>query len=44
MPCIVGRSGIRKIIPIPLSDDESEKLHLSANILKDMIQKSEIEQ
>lgn len=42
MPCIVGRNGIRKIIPIPLSSDESEKLNHSANILKDIIQKSDI--
>lgn len=42
MPCIVGRNGIRKIIPIPLSNDESEKLNHSANILKDIIQKSDI--
>lgn len=43
MPCIVGRNGIRKIIPIPLSSDESEKLNHSANILKDIIQKSDID-
>ncbi len=42
MPCIVGRNGIRKIIPIPLSSDESEKLNHSASILKDIIQKSDI--
>ena len=43
MPCIVGRNGIRKIIPIPLSDDESEKLHHSANLLKEIIRKSDID-
>lgn len=42
MPCIVGRNGIRKIIPIPLSDEESDKLHHSANLLKEIIRKSDI--
>lgn len=43
MPCIVGRSGIRKIIPIPLSTDESEKLMHSAVLLKDIIKKSNLD-
>ncbi len=43
MPCIVGRDGIRKIIPIPLSEKEQELLHLSANLLKENIKKSKLE-
>lgn len=42
MPCIVGRDGIRKIIPIPLAKEEALKLQSSANILKQIIQESDI--
>lgn len=42
MPCIVGRDGIRKIIPIPLVEEEALKLQSSANILKQIIQESNI--
>ncbi len=42
MPCIVGRDGIRKIIPIPLVEEEALKLQSSANILKQIIQESGI--
>lgn len=42
MPCIVGRDGIRKIIPIPLAKEEALKLQSSANILKQIIQVSDI--
>ena len=43
MPCIVGRNGIRKILPIPLSDREMGQLHQSAELLKDIIKKSNLE-
>ena len=43
MPCIVGRSGIRKILPIPLSDKETKELHHSASLLKDIIKQSNLE-
>ncbi len=43
MPCIVGRSGIRKILPIPLSEKEMVQLNDSANFLKDIIQKSNLD-
>lgn len=43
MPCIVGRSGIRKILPIPLSSKESEKLLQSANLLKEIIKNSDLD-
>lgn len=43
MPCIVGRNGIRKILPIPLSDKETKELHHSASLLKDIIKQSNLE-
>jgi L-lactate dehydrogenase len=43
MPCIVGRSGIRKILPIPLSSIESEKLSQSAELLKEIIKNSNLD-
>jgi len=43
MPSIVGRNGIRKILPIPLSTDEFEKLNDSANLLKEIIKNSDLD-
>lgn len=43
MPCIVGRNGIRKILPIPLSEDEFKKLNDSANLLKEIIKNSNLD-
>lgn len=43
MPSIVGRNGIRKILPIPLSDDEFKKLNDSANLLKEIIKNSNLD-
>lgn len=43
MPCIVGRNGIRKILPIPLSKDEFEKLNESANLLKEIIKNANLD-
>lgn len=43
MPSIVGRNGIRKILPIPLSDDEFDKLNDSARLLKEIIKKSNLD-
>jgi len=43
MPSIVGRNGIRKILPIPLSDDEFEKLNDSARLLKEIIKNSNLD-
>ena len=34
IPCIVGKEGAEKIIPISLSDEEHTKLHYSAEMLK----------
>jgi len=43
MPSIVGRDGIRKILPIPLSTDEFGKLNDSANLLKEIIKNSNLD-
>lgn len=37
LPAIVGRSGIQRVLDIPLSEDEQEKLIASAKTLKDVI-------
>ena len=37
LPAIVGRSGIQRVLDIPLSKDEQEKLIASAKTLKDVI-------
>jgi L-lactate dehydrogenase len=34
VPCIVGRNGIQEILKVPLSNEEQQKLHLSASTLK----------
>jgi malate/lactate dehydrogenase len=34
LPTIVGRDGIKKILPIALSESENRALHESAEILK----------
>ena len=34
IPCIVGKEGAEKIVPISLSDEEHTKLHYSAEMLK----------
>lgn len=33
-PCILGRNGIEKIIELPLSKEEKEKMDISYNALK----------
>jgi malate/lactate dehydrogenase len=43
MPCIVGRDGIRKILPIPLSEKELSQLNDSAKMLKDIIKNSNLD-
>ncbi len=43
MPCIVGRNGIERILPIPLDDNEHKKLKESADILKSMIKAANID-
>lgn len=42
VPSIVGSSGIEKVLDIPLSEDEAEKLSKSVNTLKDVIDKLDI--
>ncbi|MCI2426345.1 L-lactate dehydrogenase, partial [Candidatus Acetothermia bacterium] len=36
VPCIVGRTGIRKIVEIPLAPQQRKALHESARFLQDM--------
>ena len=43
MPCVVGKDGISKILTIPLSDDEIKQLQHSANLLKEIIKDSHID-
>lgn len=43
VPTVVNRSGASKVLDIPLSDDESNKLKASAKILKDCINDSDLE-
>lgn len=38
-PCIVGRTGIRKIVEIPLVPQQREELHASARFLQEMAAK-----
>jgi L-lactate dehydrogenase len=40
VPAIVGRNGVEKALKISLSDDEVEKLKISANTLEDILNKS----
>lgn len=34
VPCVLGRSGVERVIQIPLSDEERLKMHLSVETLK----------
>ncbi|MGE0874870.1 MAG: L-lactate dehydrogenase [Burkholderiales bacterium] len=38
LPAIVDRSGIRRVLPVPLSDDERERLRASANAVRAVIE------
>ena len=37
MPCVVGKDGIETMVPIPLNEEEEEKLRESARILKKIV-------
>ena len=37
MPCVVGKDGIETMVPIPLNEEEEEKLRESARILKEIV-------
>lgn len=41
LPCIIGKDGIEKVLEIPLSPEEKEKLILSAKSIKSTIQSVE---
>jgi L-lactate dehydrogenase len=38
VPCVVGRSGVREVLPLHISDGEKNLLHKSADKLKGLIQ------
>ena len=38
VPTIINRAGIREVIELPLNEEEHQKFHHSANIVKDVIQ------
>ena len=42
MPCIVGADGIETQVPIPLNEDETEKLQASAKMLKDIVSELDV--
>lgn len=42
MPCVIGRQGITRILPVPLADDEKKQLRTSADILKDILKQADL--
>ncbi len=44
LPAVVGRDGVREVLPIVLSDDERQRLSASAAALKDVIRQLEVDQ
>lgn len=42
IPCIVGRQGIERIIPVPLSSSEQEQLLESAKMLKTILKQADL--
>ncbi|KAF0226721.1 MAG: L-lactate dehydrogenase [Erysipelotrichaceae bacterium] len=40
IPCVVGRQGIERIIPVPLSSSEQEQLRKSAKMLKTILKQA----
>lgn len=36
-PCVIGRGGIKRVIQLPLDEEEQQMLHKSAKIIKDTI-------
>jgi L-lactate dehydrogenase len=39
LPCIVGRQGVEKIIPLELNDEETKRLQDSINVIKKVLAK-----
>lgn len=37
LPCVISNTGVKRILEIPLTEDEKSKLHASANYLKAII-------
>jgi len=42
MPCVIGRQGITRILPVPLADEEKEQLRASADILKEILKQADL--
>lgn len=42
VPTVIGKTGVKHIIEVPLSDEEKEKLEHSAKTLKDIINNSQL--
>ncbi len=40
VPVVLGREGIRKIVEVPLSKNEKEEFHKSANAVKELVSKT----
>lgn len=38
LPCVIGADGIQKVLEIPLSEEEFQKLHRSANALRGILE------
>ena len=36
LPCVIGKSGVKQVLEIPLSHEEEARLHASADYLKKM--------
>jgi L-lactate dehydrogenase len=43
LPAIIERSGVRRVLPIPLSVEERERLRASADAVRAAIESAEIE-
>ena len=37
LPAVIDRSGVRRVLPIPLSEKEVERLRLSADVVRSAV-------
>jgi len=42
MPAVIGENGVEQILPLPLNDQEHEKLTASANALRQVIETNKL--
>ncbi len=42
MPCVIGRQGITRILPVPLADEEKTQLKASAEMLKNILNQADL--